>query len=121
MNNPKSKLERFIRLINKIEAILRRLNIIGLEGYKKRNKRKTSREIEHFVWEIANKLNDQRSIRFYIKTIKLVPERVIFETLRQIRAIEASGVKIKNKGALFNILIYGKAKGFGENLRRRYY
>lgn len=116
-----SKFRRLVRLINKIEKILKDLNITGLDYYKKKNQKKTSREIEHFAWEIATKLNDQHSIPFYIKVIKLVPERIIFDTLEQIRAIEAHRGRIKNKGALFNALIFGKAKGFGENIRKKYY
>lgn len=83
---------------------------------KKISKRRSG-EQEYLAQELAERLDDDRSLGFYRRIVELLPKHVIYQTLSEVKDAYLTGRVKRSKGALFNSIIQAKAEEFGIELK----
>ncbi|SYZ72214.1 hypothetical protein TRIP_C20329 [Candidatus Zixiibacteriota bacterium] len=68
---------------------------------------------EYMARQILEQCRDKRSLAFYRKIVRLLPERAIHEALSQVKEAEQLGRIRERPGAMFTDLIKRKAKELG--------
>lgn len=82
----------------------------------KKISKKRSTEQEYLAQELAERLDDDRSLGFYRRIVELLPKHVIYQTLSEVKDAYLTGRVKRSKGALFNSIIQAKAEEFGIEL-----
>jgi len=82
----------------------------------KKISKKRSGEQEYLAQELAERLDDDKSLGFYRRIVAHLPKHVIYQTLSEVKDAYLTGRVKRSKGALFNSIIQAKAKEFGIEL-----
>lgn len=82
----------------------------------KKISKKRSDEQEYLAQDLAERLDDDRSLGFYRRIVELLPKHVIYQTLSEVKDAYLTGRVKRSKGALFNSIIQAKAEEFGIEL-----
>jgi hypothetical protein len=86
------------------------LRIQPVESYRRAKSR-------YLTDQILATCRDRHSLAYYKKVVRLLPERVIFEVLSQVKEAQATGRIRESSGAMFTDLIQRKAKELGIEFR----
>ena len=100
-----------------IEESYNKLNNVKSNAiFNKKKKEKRSEKKEYLAQEMAEKLEDDHSLRFYRKIADLVPENLIYQALSGVKDAFLTGRVKKSRAALFTTIIQAKALEHNINL-----
>lgn len=102
------------RHTNKNHILNKILNNVNNADKKISKKEKLERE--YLAQELAERLEDEKSLGFYRRIVNMVPKQIVYQTLSEVKDTYLTGRVRKSKGALFNSVIQAKAKEYGIDL-----
>jgi len=103
-----NKITRYIN--NNVNEDRKTFNIKAFKGFKP----KTREEL--LASDLANGLNDSKSLPFYLSVVRQYPEQLLMKLLGDVREIPFKKIK-KSRAALFNYLLKQYAKKTSKNNR----